>query len=113
MVRVTDARMSGTSFGTVFLHVAPEASAGGLIGLVRDGDMISVDAEAGLIEVEISAEQIATRGESSPTTTTTRRGYVGLFQRHVMQAPTGCDFDFLELEPGATPELDEPVVGRS
>jgi len=112
MVRVTDARMSGTSFGTVYLHVAPEGATGGLIGLVRDGDMINVDADAGVIEVEITDEQIASR-VARPEATGPQRGYVGLYRRHVMQAPTGCDFDFLELEAGATPLLDEPVVGRS
>ena len=113
MVRVTDARMSGTSFGTVFLHAAPEGAIGGLIGLVRDGDMISVDADAGLIELEVSDDEIAARAKAQETTPLAVRGYVALYQRHVTQAPLGCDFDFLGLEAGAKPHLDEPVVGRS
>jgi dihydroxy-acid dehydratase len=113
MVRVTDARMSGTSFGTVFLHVAPEGAADGPIGLVRDGDVITVDADAGLINVAIAPEEMAARRSSRDQTRPATRGYVELYRRHVTQAPAGCDFDFLALEPGQRPHLDEPVVGRS
>lgn len=113
MVRVTDARMSGTSFGTVFLHVAPEGAADGVIGLVRDGDFINVDADAGLIEVEISPAELTLRRSQRDQTRSYHRGYVELYRRHVTQAPAGCDFDFLALEPGQQPHLDEPVVGRS
>ena len=113
MVRVTDARMSGTSFGTVFLHVAPEGAVGGAIGLIRDGDVITVDADAGLIDVAISTEEMAARRGARDQTRALGRGYVELYRRHVTQAPAGCDFDFLALEPGQRPHLDEPVVGRS
>jgi dihydroxy-acid dehydratase len=113
MVRVTDARMSGTSFGTVFLHVAPEGAADGVIGLLRDGDMITVDADAGLIDVDVSSAELAQRRSDRDQTRTVQRGYVELYRRHVSQAPLGCDFDFLALEPGQRPHLDEPVVGRS
>jgi dihydroxy-acid dehydratase len=113
MVRVTDARMSGTSFGTVFLHVAPEGATGGSIGLVRDGDIISVDAEAGRIELEVAEEELAARRISAGAPRRSERGYVELYRRHVTQAPTGCDFDFLETPSGHAPHLDEPVVGRS
>jgi dihydroxy-acid dehydratase len=113
MVRVTDARMSGTSYGTVFVHVAPEGAAGGAIGLVRDGDVITVDADAGRIEVDLTVEELAARRHDRDQTPPTGRGYVGLYRRHVTQAPAGCDFDFLALEPGRRPFLDEPVVGRS
>ncbi|MGH9019743.1 MAG: dihydroxy-acid dehydratase, partial [Acidimicrobiales bacterium] len=113
MVRVTDARMSGTSFGTVFLHVAPEAAVGGPLGLIRDGDVISVDADAGVINVDVADEEMAARRAAVSTTRETGRGYVELYRRHVTQAPWGCDFDFLALEPGQTPRLVEPVVGRS
>jgi dihydroxy-acid dehydratase len=113
MVRVTDARMSGTSFGTVYLHVAPEAAADGPIGLIRDGDVITVDADAGLIDVAISTEEMAVRRSHRDQTPAPQRGYVELYRRHVTQAPAGCDFDFLALEPGQRPHLDEPVVGRS
>lgn len=113
MVRVTDARMSGTSFGTVFLHVAPEGAADGAIGLVRDGDLITVDADAGRIDVAISSEEMAARRAQRDQFRPAQRGYVELYRRHVTQAPAGCDFDFLALEPGQRPYLDEPVVGRS
>lgn len=113
MVRVTDARMSGTSFGTVFLHAAPEGAADGVIGLVKDGDMITVDADAGLIDVDISTTELALRRSQRDQTRPFHRGYVELYRRHVTQAPSGCDFDFLALEPGRQPHLDEPVVGRS
>jgi len=112
MVRVTDARMSGTSYGTVFLHVAPEGAIGGAIGLVRDGDLIEVDADQGTLRVALSDEELTRRRtESAPAAPS--RGYVSLYRRHVTQAPAGCDFDFLALEPGQVPRLDEPVVGRS
>src|ERR1700691_5280122 len=113
MVRVTDARMSGTSFGTVFLHAAPEGALDGPIGLVRDGDLITVDADAGRIEVAITGDEMAARRGARDQTRPNHRGYVELYRRHVTQAPTGCDFDFLALEPGQRPHLDEPVVGRS
>jgi dihydroxy-acid dehydratase len=113
MVRVTDARMSGTSFGTVFLHVAPEGAVRGPIGLVRDGDVITVDADAGRIDVAISNETMAARRVERDQIRPATRGYVELYRRHVTQAPAGCDFDFLALEPGQRPHLDEPVVGRS
>jgi dihydroxyacid dehydratase/phosphogluconate dehydratase len=113
MVRVTDARMSGTSFGTVFLHVAPEGAVGGAIGLVRDGDIINVDAHAGVLDVELSDEELAARRGARDETRAVHRGYVELYRRHVNQAPSGCDFDFLALEQGQRPHLEEPVVGRS
>jgi dihydroxy-acid dehydratase len=112
MVRVTDARMSCTSFGTVFLHVAPEGAVGGVIGLVRDGDFIRVDADAGVLELEVSEEELATR-TPSPNQSVDARGYVELYRRHVTQAPEGCDFDFLVQPRGQAPRLVEPVVGRS
>jgi dihydroxy-acid dehydratase len=113
MVRVTDARMSGTSFGTVFLHVAPEAAIGGAIGLVRDGDIIHVDAEAGLIELEVEDDELARRSYPPAAIRRSRRGYAALYRRHVSQAPDGCDFDFLVQPRGESPERVEPVVGRS
>ncbi len=113
MVRVTDARMSGTSFGTVFLHVAPEGARGGAIGLVHDGDIIAVDAEAGTMDLEVSQSELARRRAAAPPSRAASRGYLALYQRHVTPAPQGCDFDFLALEPGSAPRLDEPVVGRS
>ena len=113
MVRVTDARMSGTSYGTVFLHVAPEAAVGGAIGRVRDGDVITVDADAGVLCVELSDEELSGRRADWPLTDQGERGYVTLYRRHVTQAPDGCDFDFLVQPRGVAPQLREPVVGRS
>jgi dihydroxy-acid dehydratase len=113
MVRVSDARMSGTSFGTVYLHAAPEAAIGGVMGFVDDGDMIRVDADAGLIELEVDEEVLASRRALRRPTTSHARGYVELYRRHVTQAPEGCDFDFLAQPTGQAPRLVEPVVGRS
>jgi dihydroxy-acid dehydratase len=114
MVRVTDARMSGTSYGTVFLHAAPEAAIGGVLGLVRDGDIIRVDADAGELELEVSDDELGRRAAlRKPARAPHVRGYVELYRRHVTQAPEGCDFDFLAQPRGEAPRLVEPVVGRS
>ena len=112
MVRVTDARMSGTSYGTVFLHVAPEAAIGGPLSRVRDGDVIVVDADAGLLYADVDAAEWEAR-EAPPAVSTSERGFVTLYRRHVTQAPLGCDFDFLAQPAGVAPSLEEPVVGRS
>jgi dihydroxy-acid dehydratase len=113
MVRVSDARMSGTSFGTVYLHVSPEAAVGGALGLVKDGDLIHVDADAGVIELEVDEDELATRRRATRLPSAGSRGYVDLYRRHVSQAPQGCDFDFLAQPTGQAPRLVEPVVGRS
>ena len=113
MVRVSDARMSGTSFGTVFLHAAPEAAVGGPIALVRDGDMIAVDADAGTIHLEVEADELSRRRNELAPPAPPTRGYISFYRDHVMQAPEGCDFDFLAGTPGEAPRLVEPVVGRS
>lgn len=113
MVRVTDARMSGTSYGTVFLHVAPEAAVGGPLGLVRDGDVINVDADAGVLELEVSEEELRERASTFTPTLGVARGYPEFYRRHVGQAPEGCDFDFLVQPRGEAPRMVEPVVGRS
>jgi dihydroxy-acid dehydratase len=115
MVRVTDARMSGTSFGTVLLHVAPEAAVGGPLGLVRDGDLISVDVPAGSLELEVSEPELASRrAAAAPSPPAHLRGWPALYARHVLQAPDGCDLDFLRATPDpARRTFVEPVVGRS
>jgi dihydroxy-acid dehydratase len=113
MVRVTDARMSGTSFGTVFLHAAPEAATGGPLGLVESGDMISVDADGGTISLDVSDADLAERRARPAAPRRVERGYVSFYAAHVLQAPDGCDFDFLVGTPGEAPRLIEPVVGRS
>ena len=113
MVRVTDARMSGTSFGTVFLHAAPEAAAGGALGLVENGDIISVDADAGTIHLDVSDAELVRRRSRPAPPRPVERGYLSFYAAHVLQAPDGCDFDFLVGTPGEAPRLVEPVVGRS
>jgi len=114
MVRITDARMSGTSFGTCFLHVSPEAAVGGPLALVRDGDLISVDTVIGSIELEVDDLELSRRkADWLPTPSPHLRGWPMLYQAHVLQPDQGCDFDFLQ---GSTPELRRfvpPVVGRS
>ena len=113
MVRVSDARMSGTSYGTVYLHVAPEAAVGGPLGLVRDGDLVEVDADAGRLDLLVDAEELARRASAwRRPAPASRRGWLALYQAHVTQAPKGCDFDVLEPVEGE-PALVEPVVGRS
>ncbi|MFF3332775.1 dihydroxy-acid dehydratase [Streptomyces sp. NPDC002888] len=98
MVRVSDARMSGTSSGTVVLHVAPEAAAGGPLGLVRDGDMITLDVEAGTLDLEVDPAELNARRASTSPGGTAARGYDWIYQRHVLQPSHGCDFDFLRAD---------------
>ncbi len=114
MVRVTDSRMSGTSFGTVVLHVAPEAAAGGPLALVRDGDIIALDAAAGSLELEVAPEELARRAAAwSPSPLAHLRGWPALYARTVQQAPQGCDLDFLTAPSPEHRKFIEPVVGRS
>jgi dihydroxy-acid dehydratase len=114
MVRVTDARMSGTSFGTVFLHAAPEAAIGGPLALVSDGDPIAVDAAAGTIELEVPAGELSRRSAAwAPPPPVHLRGWPALYRDHVLQAPEGCDLDFLRAPTPAHRRFVEPVVGRS
>ncbi|NDP38100.1 MAG: dihydroxy-acid dehydratase [Rhodoferax sp.] len=97
MVRISDARMSGTAYGTVVLHVAPEAAAGGPLAIVRDGDWIALDSHAGKLDVEISDLEIAQRQaelQAKPAAPT-KGGYQQLYIDRVLQADEGCDFDFL------------------
>ena len=96
MVRISDARMSGTAYGTVVLHAAPEAAVGGPLALVRDGDPIVLDVDAGLIALDVPDDVLAARSPAPVAPAATgRRGYTQLYQRHVLQADQGCDFDFL------------------
>jgi L-arabonate dehydrase len=114
MVRISDARMSGTSYGTVVLHVAPEAAVGGPLALVRDGDPIRLDVEARLIELEVDDEELARRrSDLAPWPTIHRRGWPRLYQEHVTQAPDGCDFDFLEARSADDLPFVPPTIGRS
>ncbi|MGX5207602.1 IlvD/Edd family dehydratase [Streptomyces violaceus] len=98
MVRVCDGRMSGTAYGTVVLHVAPEAAAGGPLALVRTGDFITLDVEARRIDVDVPADELARRSPGKATVTGfahPRRGWERLYVDHVLQADTGADLDFL------------------
>jgi dihydroxy-acid dehydratase len=108
MLRLSDARMSGTSYGACMLHCAPEAYVGGPLALVRTGDLISVDVPARRIHLEVSdAELAARRAAWTPPPKRYERGYGWMFSRHILQADQGCDFDFLETGFGAAvPEPD-------
>jgi dihydroxyacid dehydratase/phosphogluconate dehydratase len=109
MLRITDGRMSGTGFGTVVLHVAPESAVGGPLSRLRDGDLVSLDAYAG--ELSVSAD-LSVREPVLPPVRDVR-GWPVLHRMHVTQAPEGCDYDFLQaLTPGRL-AFAEPVIGRS
>ena len=97
MVRISDARMSGTSYGTCVLHVSPESYAGGPLALVRDGDRIELDVPERRIHLHVSDDELARRrAEWRPPELRYGRGFHWLFSRHVTQANLGCDFDFLQ-----------------
>ncbi len=114
MVRVTDARMSGTSFGTCVLHVAPEAAVGGPLALVRDGDTIALDAANGQLDLEVDPQKLdERRADYAPPVSEHLRGWPALYQQHVTQADLGCDFDFLRADTPAKRRFVPPVVGRS
>src|SRR5450830_1266723 len=100
MVRISDARMSGTAYGTVVLHVAPEAAAGGPLGIVQDGDWIEMDCAGGRLHLDISDAEMAQRQEQRALQLAQQKpamvgGYQTLYIDHVLQADQGCDFDFL------------------
>jgi len=96
MVRVSDARMSGTAFGTVVLHVAPEAAAGGPLRAVRTGDAIVLDVDEQRLDLDVPPAEIERRlADLGPPEPAYRRGYGALYLEHVLQANEGCDFDFL------------------
>ncbi|MGB3627801.1 MAG: IlvD/Edd family dehydratase [Henriciella sp.] len=97
LVRISDARMSGTAFGTVVLHVTPEAAEFGPLAAVREGDMIELDAYAGRLHLDVPDDEIEARLSELRASAVARPagGYEGLYRRHVLQADEGCDFDFL------------------
>jgi dihydroxyacid dehydratase/phosphogluconate dehydratase len=109
MVRISDARMSGTSYGACILHVAPESYIGGPLSLVKTGDMIALDIPARSLNMEVPDAEIAARKAvwKAPAPNY-ERGYGWMFSRHIRQANDGCDFDFLETDFGKP--VDEPVI---
>lgn len=114
IVRISDSRMSGTAFGTVVLHVAPEAAAGGMLALVQDGDQIELDVEARQLQLHVDDAELARRRNAwKPPETRHLRGYPKLYIDHVLQADEGCDFDFLRPDSDAALDFVQPLVGRS
>jgi L-arabonate dehydrase len=96
LVRISDARMSGTAYGTVILHVAPEAAIGGPLALVRSGDLISLDVEARSIQLQVDDDELTRRhAEWKAPVSAAMRGYQTLYVEHTLQADQGCDLDFL------------------
>ena len=111
MVRISDARMSGTSYGTVVLHVAPESAAGGPLALVREGDEIELDVPKRTLTLRVNDDELGRRRSAwTPRPPHFARGYGRLFLDHVLQANEGCDFDFLR---GRTPVRLEDTAGPS
>jgi len=107
MVRISDARMSGTAFGTVVLHVAPESVAGGPLAVVRDGDPIVLDVDERRLDLDLPAPEIRSRLERlEPRPAAYRRGYGAMYLDHVLGADQGCDFDFLRALPGEPAETE-------
>jgi dihydroxy-acid dehydratase len=95
MVRISDARMSGTAFGTIVLHIAPEAAIGGPLALVRDGDEILLDVSMRRLELLVSEEELERRRQSWIAPEDPVRGYGWIYRHHVLGPDKGCDFDFL------------------
>ncbi|MGI4808509.1 MAG: dihydroxy-acid dehydratase, partial [Janthinobacterium lividum] len=109
MLRMSDARMSGTSYGACVLHVAPESYIGGPLALLKTGDIVTLDVDARSISMNVSDEELATRKAAwVQPETRFERGYGFMFTKHIQQANEGCDFDFLRTEFGAP--VSEPVI---
>jgi dihydroxy-acid dehydratase len=109
MLRISDARMSGTSYGACVLHVAPESFIGGPLALVRNGDTISVDVAARRISLDVPDDELARRKEALRAPEPRfERGYGWMFSRHIRQANEGCDFDFLQTDFGEP--VGEPAI---
>ena len=106
MLRISDARMSGTAYGTIVLHVTPEAAAGGPLGLVRHGDRIRLSVKERRLDLLVDDAELGRRRAVPANGTRPRRGYRKLFLDHVLQADEGCDFDFLR-QPGPAPDSPE------
>jgi dihydroxy-acid dehydratase len=109
MVRISDGRMSGTSYGACILHVSPESYIGGPLALVRNGDMITLDVNARTINLDVSAAEMEKRRAAwQAPEPRYERGYGWMFTRHIKQANEGCDFDFLET--GFGKPVEEPSI---
>ncbi len=108
MLRLSDARMSGTSYGACVLHIAPEAAAGGPLGLVQHGDSIHIDILRGRLDLLVPEQELARRRQQAANKTSRHyaSGYSRLYTQHVLQANDGCDFDFASQTPGEIPEPD-------
>jgi dihydroxy-acid dehydratase len=106
MLRISDARMSGTSYGACILHVAPESAIGGPLALVHTGDIIDLDVPARRLHLDVPDEELARRRDSWRPKDEAPRGYLRMFARHIRQANEGCDFDYLE----GTAGLPEPEI---
>ena len=110
MVRISDARMSGTSYGACVLHVAPESHVGGPLALVRNGDLIALDVEARSLQLQVSDEELAARRAAwQAPKARFSRGYGAIYLKHIRQANEGCDFDFLESQE-VSPAAGEPEI---
>jgi dihydroxyacid dehydratase/phosphogluconate dehydratase len=108
-LRISDGRMSGTSYGACILHVSPESHIGGPLALLRTGDLISVDVDARSIQMEVPPDELERRRAAHvPPPPHYERGYGWLFSNHIRQANEGCDFDFLETGFGAP--VGEPAI---
>ena len=112
IVRISDSRMSGTSYGTVVLHISPESAIGGPLAAVQNGDSIRLDVESRRLDLLVSDDELRRRLSTwQPPPKPYRRGYYTMFLDHVLQADKGCDFDFLVGQAGEEPY--EPIVGHS
>ena len=109
MLRLSDARMSGTSYGACVLHVAPESYVGGPLALLKTGDIVEVDVPARSINMRVPEEELARRRAAwTPPPVRYERGYGFMFTKHIQQADQGCDFDFLRTDFGAP--VPEPAI---
>jgi dihydroxy-acid dehydratase len=108
LLRISDARMSGTSYGAVVLHVAPESAIGGPLALVQTGDRVRLDVAARTLEIVIDDAELDRRREAwTPPVPKDERGYRQLYEQHVLQANEGCDLDFLR---GRSPVVSDVVT---
>ena len=114
MIRITDSRMSGTSFGVCLLHVSPEAAVGGPLALIQNGDIIELNVANKSVNVKLSEAELEERRKNWKGFTSEHlRGWPLLYQQHVLQPDLGCDLDFLRAPTAAHRRFVPPVVGRS